>query len=191
MQSIDIIITTAKQIIECEPNKITNVIIDTNNTDLIINLSQEQAQCNIYGLQLAQNTETYSLNLLINHTAPNCISNTILRGVYTDNAIGNITAKIHVHPYAYKTNAALENKNLLLSNTATVNTLPQLEIYNDDVKCSHGATIGALDVEALFYLQSRGIAYSAARKILIESFISPTFFNEQIKYHAQKKLSNF
>ena len=191
MQSTDIIITAQDQTVSCLANSVTNIVINTSHSNLTVDLKQKNAKCKIYGLQLGNNAQEYSLNLLINHIAPNCISNTILRGVYTDNAVGNIRAKIYVDNKAHNTNADLENKNLLLSNTALVTTLPQLEIYNDDVKCSHGATIGSLDVEALFYLQSRGIDYDIAKKILISSFISPVLFNDQFKQDAQKRLSNF
>lgn len=191
MQSTDIIVIEQKRTILCLANSITNVIIRSSDTKLIINLIQENARCNIYGLQLASKTQEYNLNLLINHKAANCISNTLLRGVYTNNAIGNIRAKIYIDKRADNTNANLENKNLLLSRYAMITTMPQLEIYNDSVKCSHGATVSTIDLEALFYLHSRGIAYDIAKQMLIKSFISPVLFNNKCKQDAQKRLSDF
>jgi len=101
---------------------------------------------------------------------PHCLSNELYKGIIDDNATAVFNGKIFVQPQAQKINAFQSNKNVLLSDTATVNTKPQLEIYADDVKCSHGCTVGQLDEEALFYLRSRGINEKTAKSLLVHSF---------------------
>jgi Fe-S cluster assembly protein SufD len=106
------------------------------------------------------------------HIAPNCSSNEVFRGLVDDQANAVFNGRIHIHPNAQKTLAELSNKNLLLSSTATINTKPELEIYADDVRCSHGATVGQINSEALFYLQSRGIPRVEAKRLLSLAFIA-------------------
>ena len=102
--------------------------------------------------------------------APHCTSNQHYKGVLDDVSTGVFNGKIHVHPDAQKTEAFQTNNNILLSDTAKMTTKPQLEIYADDVKCSHGATVGQLDEDALFYLQSRGIPKDESRLMLMDAF---------------------
>jgi Fe-S cluster assembly protein SufD len=101
---------------------------------------------------------------------PNSISNELYKGVMDGNAKGVFNGKIFVRQDAQKTNAFQSNRNILLSDTAGVNTKPQLEIWADDVKCSHGCTSGQLDEEALFYLQARGISKASAKALLLYAF---------------------
>jgi Fe-S cluster assembly protein SufD len=101
---------------------------------------------------------------------PNCLSNELYKGIISDNATAVFNGKIYVQPQAQKTNAYQSNKNILLSEGANVNTKPQLEIFADDVKCSHGCTVGQLDEEGLFYLRSRGIGEDTARSLLVHAF---------------------
>jgi Fe-S cluster assembly protein SufD len=101
---------------------------------------------------------------------PNSLSNELYKGIIDENATAVFNGKIFVREDAQKTNAYQSNKNILLSDTATVNTKPQLEIFADDVKCSHGCTIGRLDEDALFYLQARGIGDKAAKALLLHAF---------------------
>jgi Fe-S cluster assembly protein SufD len=113
--------------------------------------------------------------LVDNHTVvdnvkPNCESNELYKGVIDDNATAVFNGKIFVQKDAQKTNAFQSNKNILLSDNATVNTKPQLEIFADDVKCSHGCTIGQFDEDAFFYLRSRGISEKAAKSLLVRAF---------------------
>ena len=108
----------------------------------------------------------------VNHKVANCYSNEIYKGILDDTAKGVFNGKIFVQPDAQKTNAFQSNKNILLTDTASVNTKPQLEIWADDVSCSHGCTTGQLDEEQLFYLRSRGINYSSARAMLLHAFVN-------------------
>ena len=101
---------------------------------------------------------------------PHCTSNQLFKGILDDDATGSFNGKIHVSKDAQKTQAYQKNNNILLSPAARMNTKPHLEIYADDVKCSHGATIGQLDREAMFYLRSRGIGEKEARHLLMYAF---------------------
>ncbi|WP_430908723.1 Fe-S cluster assembly protein SufD [Maribacter sp. 2-571] len=107
---------------------------------------------------------------LVHHIEPNCESHQDYKGIYGENATGVFNGKIVVDKIAQKTNAFQQNNNILVSDKATINTKPQLEIFADDVKCSHGCTIGQLDEDALFYLQSRGIPQKEARALMMYAF---------------------
>jgi Fe-S cluster assembly protein SufD len=108
----------------------------------------------------------------IDHLKPRCTSRELYKGIVGDNASAIFSGRILVRPDAQKTDASQTNKNLLLSQEATVDSKPQLAIYADDVKCTHGATVGQLDEEALFYLRSRGIGLEQAKAVLTYAFAS-------------------
>lgn len=138
--------------------------------DINLNLSSQGIEGNLYGLFLGQDAEHIDNHTLVDHAQPHCLSNELYKGVLSGNSKGVFNGKIIVRQDAQKTNAFQENKNLLLAKDATINTKPQLEIFADDVKCTHGATIGQLDEQAYFYLMARGIAPQQAKRMLIESF---------------------
>lgn len=133
-------------------------------------LNGEGATNNTYGIFFGDDNQHVGSFTNIHHAKPNCISDQLFKGILDDKATGAFNGKILVDKYAVKTLAYQRNNNILLSKTAKMNTKPQLEIYNDDVKCSHGATTGQLDTNALFYLRSRGIAYEEARHLLMYAF---------------------
>jgi Fe-S cluster assembly protein SufD len=128
--------------------------------------------CNslLYGLYIPDGRQHVDNHTRVDHASPNCFSDEKYKGVLKDHSTAVFNGKIHVHIDAQKTNAYQRNQNVLLSNDATINTKPQLEIFADDVKCTHGATIGQLDEESMFYLRSRGIPENTARKILLNAF---------------------
>lgn len=128
--------------------------------------------CNslLYGLYLTDKNNFVDNHTLVDHAKPNCFSDEKYKGVLKDKSTAVFNGKIKVHLDAQKTNAYQRNQNILLSDDATINTKPQLEIFADDVKCTHGATIGQLDEEPMFYLRSRGISEDAARKLLLNAF---------------------
>jgi Fe-S cluster assembly protein SufD len=128
--------------------------------------------CNslLYGLYMPHGTELVDNHTRVDHAFPNCYSDELYKGIMMDKSVAVFNGKIMVHLDAQKTNAYQRNQNILLSNDATVNTKPQLEIFADDVKCTHGATIGQLDEEPMFYLRSRGISEDVARKMLLNAF---------------------
>jgi Fe-S cluster assembly protein SufD len=143
---------------------------DLIRNNLHVSLNDDQTETHLYGLYLGEDNQLIDNHSLIHHKKPNCNSNEIYKGVLSDKAVGVFNGKVFVEPEAQKTNAFQQNNNLLLSNKATINTKPQLEIFADDVKCSHGATVGQLSKEAMFYLQSRGIGQEAARALLVNAF---------------------
>jgi Fe-S cluster assembly protein SufD len=140
--------------------------------DLTVSLEGEHASTDIRGTFYGRNQQSIDNHTCMEHIAPNCTSNEVFRGLVDDKANAIFNGRIHIHPDAQKTLAELSNKNLLLSDFATINTKPELEIYADDVKCAHGATVGQIDAEALFYLQSRGISRVEAKRLLSFAFIS-------------------
>jgi Fe-S cluster assembly protein SufD len=108
--------------------------------------------------------------MVVDHAKPRCASHEFFNGVLGGRSRGVFSGKILVRKDAQKTDAKQSNRNILLTNDATVDTKPQLEIFADDVKCTHGATVGQLDEEAVFYLRSRGIDKEAARRMLTHAF---------------------
>jgi len=130
----------------------------------------ERVETVLNGLYMISGNQLADCRTRIDHAMPNCTSHEMYKGVLDGRARGVFNGKIHVHPDAQKTDAKQSNQALLLSDDAVIDTKPELEIYADDVRCTHGATVGELDTQALFYLRSRGIPESLARKILIFAF---------------------
>lgn len=139
--------------------------------DLDIHLLDEHIESHMYGAYVLNGKTHVDNHSSVNHAMPNCESNELYKGIMSDNSTAVFNGKIFVRKDAQKTNAFQSNRNLLLSPDATVHTKPQLEIWADDVKCSHGATIGQLDEEQLFYLRSRGIPKKEAISLLTQAFI--------------------
>jgi Fe-S cluster assembly protein SufD len=135
-------------------------------------LDAEGAECILNGLYLALGRQHMDNHTFIDHAKPHCNSREFYKGVLSGASHGVFNGKIRVRKDAQKTDAKQTNKNLLLSEEALVDTKPQLEIHADDVKCTHGATIGQLDEDALFYLRSRGIDRDKARSLLVHAFAS-------------------
>lgn len=137
---------------------------------LNIKLAHEGAECWIDGLYLVGTGQHADTHSLIDHTSPHCASHQLYKGILDGKSRAVFNGKVFVHKDAQKTDAKQSNKNLLLSNEARVDTKPQLEIYADDVKCAHGATVGQLEEEELFYLVSRGLHPELARNLLTYGF---------------------
>ncbi len=133
-------------------------------------LAAEGCECTLNGLYLASGQQLMDNHTVIDHAKPHCPSHELYKGILSDRAKGVFNGKIFVRQDAQKTDAKQTNQTLLLSDDATINTKPQLEIYADDVKCTHGATVGQLDEESIFYLRSRGIGRDAARSLLTYAF---------------------
>lgn len=139
-----------------------------NNLQILID--GENCESHFYGLYLLTGNTLADNHTVVDHKKPNSFSNEMYKGIMDENSKGVFNGKIYVRPHAQKTNAFQSNRNILISDTATVNTKPQLEIWADDVKCSHGCTSGQLDEEALFYLRSRGISEANAKAMLLYAF---------------------
>lgn len=130
----------------------------------------EYIDSTLKGVTILGEKQLVDHHTLVHHIEPNCESHQDYKGIYGENSTGVFNGKIIVDKIAQKTNAFQQNNNILISDKATINTKPQLEIFADDVKCSHGCTIGQLDEEALFYLQTRGIPKKEARALLMYAF---------------------
>jgi Fe-S cluster assembly protein SufD len=138
--------------------------------EIHVRLQGEGAKASIDGLYLPRGDQHHDHPILIEHAAPRCTSHQLYKGIVDERAHGVFNGRIIVWPGAPGTDASQTNKNLLLSDRAEIDTRPRLEIFTDDVKCTHGAAVGALDEEALFYLRSRGIPHEAAKALLTYAF---------------------
>lgn len=147
---------------------ILNGGIIRNNTE--VQLSGENGSANINGVYLMDRNQHVDNQVFIDHKVPRCQSFELFKGILDDHASGVFNGHVIVRKDAQQTNAFQTNKNILLTDKATVDTKPFLEIYADDVKCSHGATVGQLDADAMFYIRSRGISESNARILLMYAF---------------------
>jgi len=139
-----------------------------NNLNFI--LQAPGCESNMYGLYCVKGSTHVDNHTIVDNQMPNSLSNELYKGIIDENATAVFNGKIFVRQDAQKTNAYQSNKNVLLSDSATINTKPQLEIFADDVKCSHGCTVGRLDEEALFYLRARGVGEKAAKALLLHAF---------------------
>lgn len=139
-----------------------------NNLEVL--LKGEHAEANIYGLSLPKGTQHVDNYTFIDHAVPNCNSYELYKNILNDESTGAFSGYVLVRKDAQKTNAMQTNKNICITKSAKIYTKPQLEIYADDVKCSHGATVGQLDDAALFYMQQRGIGKDEARMMLMSAF---------------------
>lgn len=145
--------------------------------NLFVRLAGEESNNISSGLFLTDQGQHVDNFTWIEHQAPHCESRQFFKGILDDFSSGAFSGRIIVNPGAQKTNAYQKNNNLLLTNDARMHTRPQLEIYADDVKCSHGATVGQLDKDAMFYLRSRGIGYEEARFLLMYAFANEVLAN--------------
>ena len=150
-----------------------------------VELVGEGAQANIYGAYICAGQEKVKIAVDMHHKVPHCSSRQLFKGIAGGSSRVDFYGKIIVAKDAQRTEAYQENHNLLLSDGAKVDTKPQLEIYADDVKCSHGATIGRLNEEEQFYMRSRGITLEDAKVLQMISFVAPVL--ENIEYEAERE----
>ncbi|MDY0091038.1 MAG: SufD family Fe-S cluster assembly protein, partial [Flavobacteriaceae bacterium] len=146
----------------------------------------ERIESTLKGVTIIEGKQHVDHYTLVHHAQPNCESHQDYKGIYGDSAIGVFNGKIYVDKIAQKTNAFQQNNNVLISEKATINAKPQLEIFADDVKCSHGCTIGQLDESALFYMQQRGIPKKEARALLMYAFTNDVISSIKISSLQQR-----
>ncbi len=161
--------------IELEANAVLHLYLVTLHggeisNDIKVNLNGKGGQCMLNGLYLANGSQKISNNVNLFHNVPECFSRQLFKGVLEDEAVTHFSGTILVAKDAQKTEAYQANNNLLASDYAKAHTCPHLEIYADDVKCSHGATVGSLDENELFYMRSRGISISEAKLLQQQAF---------------------
>lgn len=152
----------------------------------------EGAHCELNGVYLPRNREHVDYHTTLEHAVPRCTSDENFRGIVSDEARAVFNGRIHIHPGAQKSEAHLSNKNLLTSNSAEIDTKPELEIYNDDVICSHGATVAQLDSTQLHYLRTRGVSSQEARVLLSFGFINELIAeidHEPLQQYLRPKLA--
>jgi Fe-S cluster assembly protein SufD len=159
--------------------------------NLNVRIAGQSAEAHLNGFYLVSGTDLFDNHTLVDHLVPNCQSNETYKGLLGGKATGVFNGKVHVHVDAQKTNAYQQNKNILLSDTATMNSKPELEIYADDVKCSHGSTTGQLDADAMFYLRSRGLSQRSALALLLTAFASDVLgavSDEELRETLERKV---
>lgn len=168
-----------------------------DKTDIDIWHQGSNSESNLTGIYLPSGENNVDFHTCIEHQVPHCNSRETFRGIIADSAKATFNGKIHIFRDAQKSDAQLSNKNLLLTNTAEINTKPELEIYADDVICAHGATIAKIDEKAIYYLKTRGINEMQAKKMLSIGFINEllekvnnTELKQFLSAHVQKCLSN-
>lgn len=193
------LVNTTEIRVERDGRSVTNTVqlggkLLRNN--LNVRIAGQNAEAHLNGLYLAGGTDLFDNHTLVDHLVPNCQSNETYKGLLSGKATGVFNGKVHVHVDAQKTNAYQQNKNILLSDTATMNSKPELEIYADDVKCSHGSTTGQLDADAMFYLRSRGLSQNSALALLLTAFASDVLgavsdegLRETLERKVQSRLS--
>lgn len=156
-----------------------------------VDLNGQNGEATINGVFINENEDHTDSRILIKHNAPHCQSFQTYKGILSDQSTGVFNGKVYVAEGAQKTNAYQSNKNILLSEEATINTKPELEIYADDVKCSHGATCGQLDENAIFYAETRGIPREKAKKLIVFAFaqeVVQAIDNEEFKNFMERRL---
>ena len=146
---------------------------ESKDIEVSVDLCGPGAEAHLKGLYLCKADEKVNFRVVMHHKAPGCHSTQLFNGIAGGSAQVSFNGTIVVAPDAQQTEAFQENHNIVLTETAKVDTKPQLEIYADDVKCSHGATVGQLNEDELFYMRSRGIPEAEARTLLMLSFLSP------------------
>ena len=139
--------------------------------DFIVELKDRGSHCDLRGVYLADNDNHIDHHTIIEHEKEHCTSNELYKGILSGKSTGIFNGRIHVHNDAQKTDAIQSNQNILLSDNAIIHTKPELEIYADDVKCTHGATIGQLDEKGIFYLRTRGIKKKEAQKMMMRAYV--------------------
>lgn len=161
-----------------------------NNLNII--LDDEGIESNLNGLYLTNEKQVVDNHTLVDHRKPKCNSNELYKGIIEGKSTATFNGKIFVRRDAQKTNAFQSNKNILLSDDGTINTKPQLEIYADDVKCSHGTSTGKLDEDKIFYLRARGLGEASAKKLLMYAFASEvvdTIKIDALRQYIENKIS--
>lgn len=141
-----------------------------NNLNIVVD--GENCETNLYSVYTPRDSQHVDNHTVVDHLRPHCESNELYKGIMYDKGTGVFNGKVFVRQAAQKTNAFQQNANILMSDDADMNSKPELEIYADDVKCSHGSTTGQFDEEAVFYLKARGLSDSTAREMLVEAFTS-------------------
>ena len=161
--------------------------------NLWMSLNGERAHAGLSGFYLPQDGQLIDNHTVVDHRVPNCTSDELYKGVLYDKSRGVFNGKVFVRRDAQKTQAYQSNKNIMMSDLAVMDSKPELEIYADDVRCSHGSTTGQLDEEALFYLRARGLSEMGAKQLLVSAYVNEVILrsnNEEVTAYVKKELSS-
>ena len=188
---------STEQVAQEENSTFTINTLTLNGTfvrnNLNIEVNGENCTSNLFGTYLLKDNQHVDNHTVVDHKAANCMSNELYKGVIDEKATAVFNGKVFVRKDSQKINAFQSNGNVLLSDNATINSKPELEIYADDVKCSHGSTTGQLDEEAIFYLRARGISEKSARHLMVSAFINDVLNkvdNKEVIDYAHKILKD-
>lgn len=151
--------------------RLTVVQLAGSSASYRMSLDGRDAESELNGVFLAAGEDRCIVRLRTEHNVPDCRSASCVKGVAGGSALGEFSGLVYVAPDAQRTDARQQSRNVLLSDTARIDTKPQLEIYADDVKCTHGATVGQMDADAVFYMRQRGLSEADARRLQIEGFV--------------------
>jgi len=195
MESKDAFHIATNQIIQNKNSHYENTLIQLGSkvarNELFVQMQGEGSDCQLNGLYYGNSNQFLDQQITVDHKNPNTISKQNYKGILDNHSEGVFNGRIHVFPKAQQIQAEQMNKNLLLNENAQIHTNPQLEILADDVKCSHGATVGQLDRDALFYLRCRGIAEKKAKQILTYAFANEIFKKTEFSWvqkHIKKSI---
>ena len=167
---------------------------DLGRNNIHIIMSGNGSNCNLSGISLTKNIQQIDNNIIVEHKGKHTTSSQVFKSILDEKSSGVFNGKVIIQEGAVKTDAAQSNKNLILSKNAGMNSNPQMEIYNDDVKCAHGSSTGELDQETLFYMRSRGLDLIGAKSLLIRGFIADLIDNishEKIKNYLYEEFDNW
>ena len=164
-----------------------------SNYDYTIELNGAGAELELYGLFFCGEGARCHVRTNVRHNVADCKSNQVVKGIAKDNGVGTFDGLVYVAPDAQRTEAYQQSRNMLLSRTARIHTNPQLEIYADDVRCSHGATVGNIDDDAIYYMRQRGLSEEQARKLQVGGFLRDVLSHiddEAIREEFELKIEN-
>lgn len=162
--------------------------------DVNISINGQNAAAELNGLSLLKNNQHMDMRVIVDHAYPHCKSNQFFKYILDDKSTGVFNGRVIVQKDSQKTNSSQSNKNLLMSKNASMHSNPQLEIYADDVSCSHGSTTGELNEDIIYYLRSRGIDNESAQKLMVEGFAGELLVNsknEKISAYLRNKLTSW
>ena len=160
--------------------KMTQVIVSSSDTRVVASLVERGAEFELGGVFLLSNEDKASVTADVNHMASDCRSNTKVKGVATGKAHGSFAGLVYVAPDAQRTDSVQSSRNITVGE-ARIETMPQLEIYADDVKCSHGATVGQMNDDAILYMRQRGLSLADAKRLQIEGFVDDVVLHSVVE----------
>lgn len=166
--------------------RMTTMVLSAAEVSMTVDLAQRDARFDLNGAMVLSGEEHALWKIDVNHLSSDCSSRSVVKGVAADKAYGRFGGLVYVAPDAQRTDSQQTSRNITIGSEARIETSPQLEIYADDVKCSHGATVGQADGEAIMYMRQRGLALSEARRLQIEGFVGDVAMHSAVESLAEE-----